>query len=99
MTRTADVHGAARNWEPYILTGSSKDFIPRKYAYGAVKITDYATLTKDIIEAPERPMNSRSGRIHLFPPCRAGHMHPLGISWPGADLLSTPPGMKKAFRL
>lgn len=67
MTRTADVHGAARNWEPYILTGASKDFIPRKYAYGAVKITDYAMLTKDIIEAPERLMNSRSGRIHLFP--------------------------------
>ncbi len=67
MTRTADVHGAARNWEPYILTGASKDYIPRKYAYGAVKITGYGMLSKDIIEAPERLMNSRSGRIHLFP--------------------------------
>ncbi len=67
MTRTADVLCAARNWEPYILTGASRDHIPCKYGQGAIRITDYATLTRDIIEAPERLMNSRSGRIHLFP--------------------------------
>ena len=67
MTRTADVLGSARNWEPYILTGACKDEIPRRYAYGAQKITDNATLLRELDEAPERLMNSRSGRIHLFP--------------------------------
>lgn len=67
MTRTADVLGSGRNWDPYILTGASKDYVPRRYAYGAVKIHDHAALAKDVIEAPERLMNSRSGRIHLFP--------------------------------
>ncbi len=67
MTRTADVLGSARNWEPYILTGACKDEIPRKYAYGAKKITDHTMLLGEVLEAPERLMNSRSGRIHLFP--------------------------------
>lgn len=67
MTRTADVLGSARNWEPYVLTGACKDEIPRKYAYGAQKITDHAMLLRELEEAPERLMNSRSGRIHLFP--------------------------------
>ncbi len=67
MWRTADALGNARNWDPYILTGTSKDYIPRAYGVGAVKIEDYETLANDILEAPERLMNSRSGRIHLFP--------------------------------
>ncbi len=67
MTRTADVLGTARNWEPYVLTGACKNEIPRKYAYGAQKITDHAVLLQELEEAPERLMNSRSGRIHLFP--------------------------------
>ena len=67
MTRTADVLGGGRNWEPYILTGASPDCIPRAYGRGAVKIEDHKMLAKEIIEAPERLMNSRSGRIHLFP--------------------------------
>lgn len=67
MIRTADVLGSARNWEPYVLTGHCKDEIPRRYAYGAKKITDHAMLLHELDEAPERLMNSRSGRIHLFP--------------------------------
>ncbi len=67
MTRTADVLGGGRNWEPYVLTGASADYIPCHYAHGAVKMEGYGMLTKEIIEAPERLMNSRSGRIHLFP--------------------------------
>lgn len=67
MTRTADVLGSARNWEPYVLTGACRDEIPRMYAYGARKITDHQTLVQQVLEAPERLMNSRSGRIHLFP--------------------------------
>ena len=67
MTRTADVLGNARCWEPYVLTGTCRDEIPRRYAYGARKIADYPTLLGEIVEAPERLINSRSGRIHLFP--------------------------------
>lgn len=67
MTRTADVLGNARTWEAYVLTGACKDEIPRRYAYGAAKITDHTMLLKEVVEQPERLMNSRSGRIHLFP--------------------------------
>ena len=74
MTRTADVLMANYNFDPYILTGASADYIPARYAYGAVKIENYTQLAKQIVRAsdqivgyPERLMNSRSGRIHLFP--------------------------------
>ena len=67
MTRTADALGSSRNWEPYVLTGASKEYIPRSYAKGAVRIENHTMLAKDLLEAPERLMNSRSGRIHLFP--------------------------------
>lgn len=67
MTRTADALGTARNWESYVLTGSSADYIPRSYGKGAVRIDSYEMLAEDLLEAPERLMNSRSGRIHLFP--------------------------------
>jgi len=66
-TRTADVVCGSRNWEPYILTGASKDYIPCHYAHGAARIENHTMLARDIVEAPERLMNSRSGRIHLFP--------------------------------
>ena len=67
MTRTADVVMASRNGDPYILTGTSADYIPPRYAYGSVKIEDHATLANQIVSTPDRLMNSRSGRIHLFP--------------------------------
>jgi len=67
MTRTADIVMASRNYEPYILTGASADNIPPRYAYGSVKIEDNATLANQIVSTPDRLMNSRSGRIHLFP--------------------------------
>ncbi|MDR2656242.1 MAG: hypothetical protein LBB86_00270 [Oscillospiraceae bacterium] len=65
--RTADVLGSGRNWDPYILLGASKDKIPRKYTMGALPISDHVALANDILESPERLLNSRSGRIHLFP--------------------------------
>ncbi len=40
VTRTADVVCGGRNWEPYILTGASKDEIPCYYAHGAEKTCD-----------------------------------------------------------
>jgi len=67
MVRTADVLMSGKNSDPYLLTGASKDYIPPRYAYGAVKIEDHNVLARQIVDTPERLMNSRSGRIYLFP--------------------------------
>jgi hypothetical protein len=67
MIRTADVLMCAKNADPYILLGVSKNHIPPHYAYGAQKIESHVMLARNIVEWPERLMNSRSGRIHLFP--------------------------------
>jgi hypothetical protein len=67
ISRTADVVGHGNNANAYILVGKGKNDIPRRYAYGAQRIEDYNTLASQINAVPERLMNSRSGRIHLFP--------------------------------
>ena len=65
ISRTQDIIGSSSSAQ--ILIGNSKDFVPRSYSYGAQKIENYSTLTDQIITVPERLMNSRSGRIYLFP--------------------------------
>lgn len=65
ISRTQDIIGSSSSVQ--VLIGNSKDFVPRSYSYGAQKIEDYGTLTDQIITVPERLMNSRSGRIYLFP--------------------------------
>jgi hypothetical protein len=67
MIRTADVLMCGKNADPYILLDVSKDHIPPRYAYGSQKIESYAMLAQNIVDWPERLMNSRSGRIYLFP--------------------------------
>jgi len=67
ISRTADVIGHGNNANAYILVGKAKDDVPRRYAYGAQPIANYRTLLSQINAVPERLMNSRSGRIHLFP--------------------------------
>ena len=67
MTRTADVLMSGSNSDPYILTGAMADYVPPRYAYGASKIETCAQLASQVVSSPERLMNSRSGRIHLFP--------------------------------
>ena len=67
MTRTADVLTSGSNSDPYILTGASADYVPPRYAYGSSKIENHNALSRQVISSPERLMNSRSGRIHLFP--------------------------------
>jgi hypothetical protein len=67
ISRTADVIGHGNNANAYILIGKAKDDVPRRYAYGARKIASYSELASQISSVPERLMNSRSGRIHLFP--------------------------------
>lgn len=67
MTRTADVLCGSRNWEPYVLTGACKDEEPCYYAHGAKKIISHAQLMNLMKDQAERLLNSRSGRLHLFP--------------------------------
>ncbi|GHT47001.1 hypothetical protein FACS189440_06310 [Bacteroidia bacterium] len=67
ISRSADIIGHGNNANAYILIGLAKDDIPRRYAYGAQKIEGYNVLASQITGVPERLMNSRSGRIYLFP--------------------------------
>jgi hypothetical protein len=63
MTRTANIAMVSSNSEPYILTGASVDYVPQSYASPATKIETHARLGNSV----DRLINSRSGRIHLFP--------------------------------
>lgn len=65
ISRTSDLLG--NGGMAQILIGNCKDWIPRSYAYGSQPITDHQILARQITSVPERLMNSRSGRIHLFP--------------------------------
>ena len=65
MVRTADIVMGGSG--PYVLVGASADYVPPRYAYGAEKIETNARLASQVVSTPERLMNSRSGRIHLFP--------------------------------
>ena len=67
ISRTADITGYGNTAATYVLIGKAKNDIPRRYAYGAQPITSYSSLASQISSVPERLMNSRSGRIHLFP--------------------------------
>ena len=64
MIRTSDI---IRTSSPYIHVGASGDYVPARNNNGAVKIENHVTLANQVVSTPERLMNSRSGRIHLFP--------------------------------
>ncbi|MDR3167874.1 MAG: hypothetical protein LBT93_08015 [Treponema sp.] len=67
IIRTADTVRNNHNTEPYILTGAFADYTVCGYNKSPVKIEDASLLCDEILSAPERLLNSRSGRIHLFP--------------------------------
>lgn len=67
IIRTADTVRAAMNDLPYILMGYFPEHVPCGYNKPSVKITQEDTLAKELVQNPERLLNSRSGRIHLFP--------------------------------
>ncbi len=67
IVRTADVIGQGRSADAYVLVGKAKNDVPRRYATGAKKINGYGMLANEISSVPERLMNSRSGRVYLFP--------------------------------
>lgn len=67
MLRTARSVPAGHNRPVYVLLGECKDRLPTVDGTHPRKIETYADLCRAINEDPERVINSRSGRIHLFP--------------------------------
>jgi hypothetical protein len=67
IIRTADTVRNNHNTEPYVLTGAFADYTVCGYNKAPVKIEDVSLLCDEILAAPERLLNSRSGRIHVFP--------------------------------
>ena len=67
IIRTADTVRNNHNTEPYILTGAFRDHTVVGYNITPQPIDNAELLTTELLKAPERLLNSRSGRIHLFP--------------------------------
>ncbi len=67
IIRTADTVRNNHNTEPYILTGAFAEHTVVGYNVTPVKIESASLLAGELLRAPERLLNSRSGRIHLFP--------------------------------
>lgn len=67
IVRTCDTVRAAHNSNPYILVGRFAEYVPCSYNMPSIKIDDNRILTDELLENPERILNSRSGRIHIFP--------------------------------
>ena len=67
IIRTADTVRNNHNTEPYILTGVFKNHTVVGYNITPRRIETAELLADEIIKAPERLLNSRSGRIYLFP--------------------------------
>ena len=67
IIRTADTVRNNHNTEPYILTGAFAEHTVVGYNITPVPMDNASLLAGELIRAPERLLNSRSGRIHLFP--------------------------------
>lgn len=67
IARTMDTVRTVWNEWAYILVGKFKDHIPCSYNRPARPIENKRTLVSELLKNPERLLNSRSGRIHLFP--------------------------------
>ncbi len=67
IVRSMDAVRCDRDDGAYILVGALRDRTPSGYAVEAQKIETGAELADQLFLEPERLLNSRSGRIHLFP--------------------------------
>ena len=67
MIRTAKVVPAAPNAEALVLLGACPDMIASVQDQAPRPIRDWKALRMEVNRYPERLVNSRSGRIHLFP--------------------------------
>lgn len=67
MLRTARLVPAHSNSPVYVLLGECKDTFPSVDGVHTRSIQTYEQLSRAINMDPERVINSRSGRIHLFP--------------------------------
>ena len=72
MLRTARVIKEESNAEVLVLLGACPDTVADVRSPKQQPIADWKTLRSEVIEHPERLLNSRSGRIHLFPCVPAG---------------------------
>lgn len=67
MVRTAQVIQARPNAEALVLLGACPDTVASVFPQDAQPIRDWKELRAEVNQNPERLLNSRSGRIHLFP--------------------------------
>lgn len=67
MIRSMDCVRCEVEDQVYSLLGALKEYSPCGYNYQAERIADEEMLAQQIVNIPERLVNSRSGRIHLFP--------------------------------
>ena len=67
MIRSMDCVRCEVDDSVYSLLGALKEYSSCGYNYEAKRIENTEQLAKEVIKVPERLVNSRSGRIHLFP--------------------------------
>ena len=67
IARTADTVRTKWNDDAYIAVGYFPEEVPCSYNTPAILISDESILAQQLINTPERMLNSRSGRIHFFP--------------------------------
>ncbi len=67
IIRSMDAVRCDRDDCAYILVGALPDRTPSGYAVDAKPIETPEQLARQLLQEPERLLNSRSGRIHLFP--------------------------------
>ena len=67
MIRSMDCVRCEADDNVYALLGALKDHTSCGYNYEAKRIEDEEQLAREAANVPERLLNSRSGRIHLFP--------------------------------
>ncbi len=67
MIRSMDCVRCEVDDNVYGLLGALKDYSACIYNEEAKRIVDEGQLAREVVSVPERLLNSRSGRIHLFP--------------------------------
>ncbi|MGA2977226.1 MAG: glycoside hydrolase family 95-like protein [Spirochaetia bacterium] len=67
MIRSMDCVRCEVDDSVYSLLGALKEYSSCGYNYAAQRIVDEKQFAAEVVKVPERLVNSRSGRIHLFP--------------------------------
>lgn len=67
IARTDDTVRTDHNQYTYVLVGKCREDVPPDIHHSARRIADDAMLIQELFKRPERLLNSRGERIHLFP--------------------------------